>query len=144
MLPIALVNFLIQNGADVRAKDAMGRSLYMVTLSLHDQFFPSTKEELLKIFIEQGVDLNTQDEKGDTALHYVARSNDGYELSLMLPEKQDHAQPNDLLALINAGANPKIENNQKQLPIKSRPIKRKQKFWCRRVALFLNQLHPLG
>ncbi|XP_046360036.2 uncharacterized protein LOC124137677 [Haliotis rufescens] len=66
-----LVDFLIQNGADVCAKDTYKRT------PLHYAAKECECKELVKMLLENGADPSVKDEDGRTPLHYAARVRGG-------------------------------------------------------------------
>ena len=67
---------LVGCGADVHAKDSSGKTV------LH--YVHSSSEGLLQDFLDLGVDVNTRDQDGATALGFAVRQNDDAKLKLLL------------------------------------------------------------
>jgi ankyrin repeat protein len=87
------VKFLIENGANIHHKDNKNRNLFFHMDSKDDGLLYMMTKKILYLY-EKGVDLNSQDEEGNTFLMYVPSSRF------------------DLITLIIAlGVNPSIKNN---------------------------------
>ncbi len=79
---IPFIKMLIENGADVNATDAEGRTalMYCIELALY--------EKLLKLLIQKS-NVNTKDHYGNTALHYGAAKEDTTLLKILLKRGAD-------------------------------------------------------
>jgi len=119
---VDIIKLLIDEDADVNAKDFMGNT----------PVFWCTSKEAAEIFIKNGADLNNKNEDGDTALHFIL-SHHGHKGILAylvglknyirreLGEKDRHKALSIQLeiaqCLINNGADIKAKNNKGQTPL---------------------------
>ena len=68
-----IVKYLIKEGIDLDWVDYLNRSVLILLCSTH---LNSKSEELVKILIDAGADLNIKDKKNQTALYYAAQNNE--------------------------------------------------------------------
>ena len=97
------VEHLLQYGADVNFKDPSGRNALLITVA-------SVQTGYIEILASKGVDINSQDNEGNTALHYVL--NRVLENKSFMPMIKLIAAP-----LLKEGADPHIKNRNGKSPV---------------------------
>ena len=79
------VNFLVERGVDVNARDADGKTVLQHLMD--DAFF--TSAEAVLALVDHGADINTRDEKGSTLLHRAAHNGNVENARKFLEQKAD-------------------------------------------------------
>lgn len=74
------VKFLLQNGANVNAKNSLGDT----ALSCAVQFLGSSSTEIVKLLLESGADMNTRNERCETPLLLATKRNAEKVVALLL------------------------------------------------------------
>lgn len=70
-----MVNYLVENGADINAKDNKGKTpFHLVVENMLDWKAPTPDTTFLKHLLNKGADINAKDNKGNTTLHIMART----------------------------------------------------------------------
>lgn len=72
---VDIVNYLIENGANINAKTSNGQT--PLHLSVAGGFYKSQnldKTDVVKLLLEKGATINEQDNNGDTALHLCSQT----------------------------------------------------------------------
>lgn len=96
---IDIAKFLVENGANIEAKENDGFR------PIHVNHSP----EFVYFFLSKGVNINSQTNEGDTILHMLA-------IQEIKSEKEYEERINFLKDLIENGANPNVENNTGEKP----------------------------
>lgn len=74
----SLIKNLVDRGSDINNKEKeYGETVLHYALKWYDN-------ELVKILVDQGADVNIQDEDGETALHYAVRFKDGETVKFLI------------------------------------------------------------
>lgn len=100
------VRVLLRQGASPQARTAEGKSALHLIMQSKDYGMPTNVgRDLLAIFLNNGLDINTPDLKGVTALHLVALDTTGTVIR------------NKLEDLLNFGADIHVRDHQGQTPL---------------------------
>jgi ankyrin repeat protein len=84
---IDVASWLLQRGADVNVRSSRGSTvLHALSTTMNDQAAPENYPDWVRLFVRYGVDLNAQNEDGDTALCYAAMSDQQHPLLVSLIE----------------------------------------------------------
>ena len=78
---IDIIRLLIENGADVNAKDGDGRTLLMIAAYNDDKNI-----DIIRLFLDMGLDINAKDKDGETPLMRAAREGN-IDIARLLVEK---------------------------------------------------------
>jgi ankyrin repeat protein len=92
------IGHLLQKDADVNITDPTGRNALLVSVDSH-------QKEYIKLLVSNGIDINSQDNDGNTALHYIF--NKALENKMYIPTCKNIAKP-----LLEEGADSHIRNNE--------------------------------
>jgi len=98
-----VIGDLLQKGADVNITDPTGRNALLVSVDSH-------QKEYIKLLVSNGIDINSQDNDGNTALHYLF--NKVLANKMYIPTCKEIAKP-----LLEEGADPHIRNNEGKSPM---------------------------
>jgi ankyrin repeat protein len=97
------IGHLFQQGADVNIPDPTGRNALLVSVG-------SNQKEYIRLLVSKGLDINSRDEDGNTALHYP--------LSNVLRDKMYLPYSTEIVKiLVEEGADPHIENKEGKSPM---------------------------
>jgi ankyrin repeat protein len=97
------IGHLLQKGADVNITDPTGRNALLVSVDSH-------QKDYIKLLVTEGNDINSQDDKGNTALHYL--------FTKVLANKMYVPYGKDILRpLLEEGADPHIRNDEGKSPM---------------------------
>ena len=101
-----IVKTLLSASADVNAATDSQVTALMMAASCQSLFCSDleTKVELVQTLLQAKAAINAQDEKGNTALHYAVLPDDNNQV----PEHAEYIAK----LLLDAGANPKLKNNE--------------------------------
>lgn len=98
-----VVEHLLLHGADVNITDRTKKNALLVSVY-------SNRKEYIGIFLSKGMDINSQDEDGNTSLHYPLRN--------VLRNKMFLSFSKEIVnLLIDAGADPYIKNKEGKSPM---------------------------
>lgn len=98
---------LIDAGADVNAKTVNAASVTPLHLACTSPAFGTT--QVVDVLIRKGADVDTGDRLGNRPLHAIVGGQDGDQTSVATK----------MQSIIDAGADPRLENNRGQNPINS-------------------------
>ena len=93
-----VLQYLVDQGADVNAKDNMGRT------PLHDKAAYDADFDMMKCLVENGADVNAKTDKNATPLHFAA--DNGY-----------HSSIHFLGLLIENGADVNVKTSDGRIPL---------------------------
>lgn len=97
------IELLLQQGADLTITDPAGRNTLLVSVGSH-------QKEYIKLLVSRGIDIDSQDNDGNTALHYP--------LINVLENKQYLPYGKEIVKiLMEEGADPHIRNNKAKSPM---------------------------
>jgi len=97
------IGHLLQQGADLSITDPTGRNALLVSVG-------SNQKEYIKLLVSNGIDINSQDNDGNTALHYP--------LSNVLRDKRYLPYSKEIVKiLLEEGADPHIRNKEAKSPM---------------------------
>jgi len=97
------IELLLQQGADVNIPDPTGRNALLVSVDSH-------QKEYIGLFVSNGIDINSQDNDGNVALHYP--------LINVLKNKMYLTYSKELVKiLVEEGADPHIRNKEGKSPM---------------------------
>ena len=90
---LELLKLLVENGADVHERDSCKRTVLYPSLSFRD-----SKRNIAQIsfFLDQGVDINAQDDFGNTMLFEACKTSDTEVLELLVSRGADLGLKNDI------------------------------------------------
>jgi len=97
------IGHLLQKGADVNITDPTGKNALLVSVDSH-------QKEYIKLLVSKGIDINSQDNDGNTALHYLF--NKVLENKMYIPTCKDITK-----SLLEEGADPHLRNNEGKSPM---------------------------
>ena len=97
------IKYLIQNGASLDITDPQGRNALLLSVD-------SNQRGYIGFLVSNGMNINSQDNNGNTVLHYVY--NKVLENNFFIPFAKDLAKD-----LLKEGADPHIKNNEGKSPM---------------------------
>lgn len=104
----ACISMLIDAGAQVTTQDLNGQSLYhQVTIAAEYYSNTSKAKSTLRVIHQHGLDPNTQNQQGNTALHVICGAAKSKKYAV-----DDSHIANIAHELLKLGCNPKIVNNE--------------------------------
>jgi ankyrin repeat protein len=92
------IGHLLQQGADVSITDPIGRNALLVSVS-------SNQKEYIKLLVSNGNDINSQDNDGNTALHYPL-------INVLRDQRYLPYSKEIVKILLEEGADPHIRNKE--------------------------------
>ncbi|XP_044764467.1 ankyrin-3-like [Coccinella septempunctata] len=110
-----IIKTLLDNGADVEARDEAGQTPLHWAVRFHSSM------DLVKTLVESGADVNSKDEYGCTPLHILCTKGAGVNMDIfdLLLQKMDNPNTED-----SKGSTP-IHNLMRLLPVNSLPRNKK-------------------
>ena len=116
-LDVEAVKYLLEHGAHVNICSEEGNALNLVAqeLGVSDNAFHTRLDkitEIIKCLVDAGIDLNHQDQNGNTALHLACMNNKAELVKYLIDKGADLNKQNDngqnALGCVGGGTNPKI------------------------------------
>ena len=116
------LKLVLTAGADLEARDSRGQSVLSDMISMHNN-------DIILDLLHAGADVNSQDDEGNTPLHYLVRYNPFRYMRFEL--------------LLKWGANPDIKNNDNKTPIAASSEPHCAEEWAKDLAAIVRR-HKAG